>query len=75
MTKKGVINEIFSKAIFADEPQSYKIFYRNFEWIIEITLPEFLIQSDNLQTIPISRVKKIQKNNTILFEKKLTKSE
>ena len=75
MAKKGIIAEIFSKAKFADESQSYKIFYRNFERIIETTLPEFLVQSDNLQTIPISRIKKIKKNNTILFEKKLVRSE
>ena len=75
MTKKGVIAEIFSKAKFADKSESYKIFYRNFERIVETTLPEFLIQSDNLQTIPISRIKKIKKNNTILFEKKLARSE
>lgn len=75
MTKKGVIEEIFSKAKFADEPLSYKIFYRNFERVVETTLPEFLVQSENLQTIPVSRIKKIKKNNTILFEKKLVGSE
>ncbi|KFM19768.1 hypothetical protein AAA799P11_00513 [Marine Group I thaumarchaeote SCGC AAA799-P11] len=75
MAKKGIIEEIFSKAKFADETQSYKIFYRNFERIVETTLPEFLVQSDNLQTIPISRIKKIEKNNTVLFEKKLPGSE
>ncbi|RMW39001.1 MAG: DUF504 domain-containing protein [Nitrosopumilus sp.] len=75
MVKKGIIADIFSKAKFADESQSYKISYRNFERIVETTLPEFLIQSDNLQTIPISRIKKIKKNNTVLFEKKSTRSE
>lgn len=75
MAKKGIIEEIFSKAKFADKSHTYKIFYRNFERIVETTLPEFLIQSDNLQTIPISRIKKIKKNNTILFEKKMTGSE
>ena len=75
MTKKGIIEGIFSKAKLSDESKSYKIFYRNFERIIETTLPEFLVQSDNLQTIPISRIKKIKKNNTILFEKKLASSE
>ena len=75
MAKKGIIAEIFSKAKFADKSESYKIFYRNFERIVETTLPEFLIQSDNLQIIPISRIKKIKKNNTILFEKKLARNE
>jgi len=75
MTKKGAIEEIFSKALFADESKTYKIFYRDFERIRESTLPEFLIQSNNLQTIPISRIKKIKKNGTILFEKNIARGE
>ncbi|WP_428326750.1 DUF504 domain-containing protein [Nitrosopumilus sp.] len=75
MAKKGIIEEIFSKAKFEDESHSYKIFYRNFERIVETSLPEFLVQSDNLQTIPISRIKKIKNNNTVLFEKKMADSE
>ncbi len=69
MTKKGVINEIFSKARFGNEAETYKIFYRDFEKIKEVTLPEFIKVSENFETIPISRIKKITKNNTILFEK------
>ncbi len=69
MTKKGVINEIFSKARFGNEVETYKIFYRDFEKIIEITLPEFIKVSDNFETIPISRIEKITKNNMVLFKK------
>jgi hypothetical protein len=69
MVKKGVIEEIFSKALFADEPKEYRISYRDFRRIKETSLPEFLVQSNNFQTIPISRVKCIKKSNTILFEK------
>lgn len=69
MTKKGVVEEIFSKARFADDAKQYKIFYRDFERIIETTMPEFLIESNNFQTIPINRIKKIMKSNTVLFEK------
>ncbi len=69
MTKKGVINEIFSKARFGSEAETYKIFYRDFEKIKEVTLPEFIKVSENFETIPISRIKKITKNNAILFEK------
>ncbi len=69
MTKKGVIDEIFSKARFGNEAETYKIFYRDFEKIIEVTLPEFIKVSDNFETIPVSRIKKIKKNNAILFEK------
>lgn len=70
IVKKGVIEEIFSKAKFADNPAKYKIFYRDFERIIETTLPEFIKESDNFQTIPISRIERIERNDTVLFEKK-----
>jgi len=75
MVKKGAIEEIFSKALFADEPKSYRIFYRDFHIIKELSLPEFLNQSNNFQTIPISRIKKIKKSNTILFEKNVGRDE
>ncbi len=69
MTKKGAIDEIFSKARFGNETETYKIFYRDFEKIIEVTLPEFIKVSENFDTIPISRIKRITKNKTILVEK------
>ena len=69
MTKKGIVEEIFSKALFADEAKLYKIFYRDFDRIIETTMPEFLKESENFQTIPINRIKKIVKSGTVLFEK------
>ena len=69
MTKKGIVEEIFSKALFADEAKLYKIFYRDFDRIVETTMPEFLKESDNFQTIPINRIKKIMKSGTVLFEK------
>ncbi len=71
MTKKGVINEIFSKARFGNEAETYKIFYRDFEKIKEVTLPEFIKVSENFETIPVGRIKKITKNNTILFVKRV----
>lgn len=69
MARKGELEEIFSKALFADESGQYKIFYRDFQRTREVTLPEFLIESNNFQTIPVSRIKKIKKNNVVLFEK------
>ena len=69
MSKKGVIEEIFSKARFADDMKAYKIFYREFERLRETTLDEFIKESNNFQTIPITRIKIIKKNNRILFER------
>ena len=69
MGKKGIVEEIFSKARFSDESNSYMVCFRDFESLREISLPRFIKESDNFQKIPSSRIKMIKKNNTILFEK------
>ncbi len=69
MVKKGKIEEIFSKARFADEPSAYKVFFRDFETIREVTLPDFIIESNNFETIPITRIEMIKKDDKILFKK------
>ena len=66
---KGIVEEIFSKAIHHGDPKEYKICYRNFERIIKISLSEFIEISDNFQTIPASRIEKITKKDKILFQK------
>jgi len=69
MIKKGVIEKNFSKAIFADDIKIYKIFYRYFEKLRETLLIEFIKESNNSQSIPITRIERIKKNHRILFEK------
>ena len=69
MAKKGKIDEIFSEARFGSSPKDYRVFYRNFEKIVETTLPEFIEISENFEAIPASRIEKITKNNKVLFEK------
>jgi len=69
MVKKGVIEEVFSKARFSEESNLYIVSYRDFKKIRETKLPKFIKESDNFQKIPISRITKIRKNNTVLFEK------
>jgi hypothetical protein len=69
MTKKGIIEEIFSKARFVDDPKLYKVFYRDFENIRELTLPDFIAESNNFETIPITRIEMIKRNEKILFKK------
>ena len=69
MVKKGQIEEIFSKARFADDPNTYKVFFRDFDIIREVTLPDFIVESNNFETIPITRIEMIKKDDKILFEK------
>lgn len=69
MVKKGIVEEIFSKAKFSNEKELYTLSYRDFERAKEITLSDFIKESENFSKIPVSRIIKIKKNNTILFEK------
>ena len=69
VVKKGKIKEIFSKARYADEPSTYKVFFRDFDTIREVTLSGFLVESNNFETIPITRIEMIKKDNEVLFEK------
>ena len=69
MVKKGIVEEIFSKAKFSKEIELYNVSYRDFDKIKEITLSEFIKESEEFSKIPISRIIRIKKNNTILFAK------
>ena len=67
--RKGKIEQIFSKAIYSDNPELYLILYRDFNTIISVTLPRFMEISENLQLIPITRIVQIRKGNEILYQK------
>lgn len=69
MPRKGRLAEIFNKAMYADNPESYFVGYVDYDTIREITLPEFIKESDNFETIPITRIQYIKKENTVLFSK------
>ena len=69
MVKKGIVEEIFSKAMFSSESNQCVISFRDFEKIRKTTLPKFIIQSDRFQKIAPSRITKSRRSSTILFEK------
>lgn len=69
MTKKGKLQEIFSRALYADDPSKYIITYRDFQTYKKISLNEFVSQSENFQIIPASRIKKIELFGQVLYEK------
>lgn len=71
MVKKGKIQEIFSKALYYDDPSKYIITYRDFERHVQSNLKDFLSLSDNFQIIPASRIIKIEREGEVLYEKKL----
>ena len=69
MTRKGKIAEIFSNALYHDNPELYMIGYIDFSKIRETTLVEFLKLSENFETIPASRIVYIKKESDILYSK------
>jgi hypothetical protein len=71
MTKrrKGKLEEIFSKALYADNPDLYSVSYRDFDSIVEVPLSEFIKVSENFEVIPCTRIFSVRKGNMILYSK------
>ena len=73
MPRKGKLAEIFSKANYTDNPNSYIVGYLDYETIKEVILPEFIKISDNFETIPSTRILHVRKGNNILYSKIVNK--
>ena len=69
MTRKGKIAEIFSNALYHDNPELYLVGYIDFSKIRETTLVEFLKLSENFEAIPASRIAYIKKGSDTLYSK------
>jgi len=75
MTRKGKIAEIFSKALYDDNPELYQVGYVDLGNIKEVTLVEFLRLSENFEVIPATRIAFIKKEDEILYLKTGSKKE
>ena len=69
MTRKGRLKEIFSKALYADNPNLYSVSYREFNSIVKVSLPEFLRLSENFEIIPPNRIFLITREGKVLYRK------
>ncbi|MDF0680512.1 MAG: DUF504 domain-containing protein [Candidatus Nitrosocosmicus sp.] len=69
MPKKGKLEEIISKALYADDASSYLVTYRDYKDYKIITLSDFILVSENFQTIPASRITKIELKGRLLYKK------
>lgn len=69
MARKGRLDEIFSKALYADDVALYSVSYRDFEDIVEVSLPEFVKLSKNFEVIPQNRIVFVKKSGQILYRK------
>ncbi|GBC73542.1 hypothetical protein HRbin04_00945 [archaeon HR04] len=59
--RKGMLEELLSKAIHADDINAYTVVYRDKDMLKELSLEEFLRLSENFQSIPASRIVYVKK--------------
>jgi len=69
MARKGLVAEIFSKALHVDNPELYSVGYVDLGQVKEVSLVEFLKLSENFEVIPASRIVHIKKQNMTLYSK------
>ena len=64
---KGHLEQIFSKALYADDARLYSVSYRDFDQIIEVPLPKFVKLSENFEVIPQNRIVLIKRGEEVLY--------
>ena len=69
LARKGRLEEIFSRALYADDAGLYSVSYRDFESIIEVPLPEFIKLSEDFEIIPQNRIVMVKKGDQVLYRK------
>lgn len=67
--RKGRLEEILSKALYADDPHLYSISYRDFDSVVHVPLLEFLKISENFEVIPANRIIVVSKDGEVLYKK------
>jgi uncharacterized protein (UPF0248 family) len=72
--RKGRLEEILSKALYADNPNLYSISYRDFDSVVQVPLLEFLKISENFEVIPANRIIVVSKDGEVLYKKFSAKS-
>jgi uncharacterized protein (UPF0248 family) len=68
--RKGLLQEIISKAMYADDINTYIVCYRDMDTLKEVTLKDFLGLSENFQLIPASRIVYIKRGDKIIYSKR-----
>ena len=68
MTRKGLLAEILSKARHYDNCENYRVGYRDYEQILEVSLSEFLDLSEDFEKIPAGRIYFVKRNGLYLYQ-------
>jgi len=69
VTRKGIVSEIISKALYHDVADRYLVGYLDFDTVKKIALPEFLKMADNFEAIPATRIVYIKREDNILYSR------
>jgi len=64
------LQEIISKAMYADDINMYIVCYRDMDTLKEVTLKDFLELSENFQLIPANRIVYIKRGDKIIYSKR-----
>jgi uncharacterized protein (UPF0248 family) len=72
MSRKGRLQEIFSKALYAEKPDQYTVHYRDFDSTVCVSLLDFLNISENFHLIPANRILTIKKADKVLYKKHIS---
>ncbi len=72
--RKGLLQEIISKAMYADDINMYSVCYRDMDALKEVALKDFLELSENFRLIPANRIVYIKRVGKILYTRKGTSS-
>ncbi|MGI0039125.1 MAG: DUF504 domain-containing protein [Nitrososphaera sp.] len=67
--RKGRLEEVFSRALHADDASLYFVSYRDFDSVAEVPLKEFVSLSEDFQVIPASRIVKVRRGDVVLYKK------
>jgi uncharacterized protein (UPF0248 family) len=72
MARKGRLEEILSKALHSsgEDPSLYTVAYRDFEEVVEVSLPDFVRISEGFELIPANRVMMVKKGTEVLYRRR-----
>lgn len=65
---KGELEELFSYARFADDKDRYSIVYRDFDTLVEVSLPEWDAAATE-DHIPDHRIVEVRRDGRTLFKR------
>jgi uncharacterized protein (UPF0248 family) len=67
--RKGRLEEVFSRALHADDASLYFVSYRDFDSVAEVPLKEFVSLFEDFQVIPAIRIVRVRKGDIVLYKK------